>query len=473
MNHTSFKSATIIGSGPNGLAAAVELARAGLKVRVLEAASVIGGGTRTEEATLPGFLHDICSTVHPLGAGSPYFSRLPLHEHGLEWVQPATALAHPFDDGTAAVLDRSIRITSESLGKDSLAYRTFMEPMVRDWEHIAPEILGPIGVPRRPFKLARFGLQALRTAKGLAEGVFDGERARALFGGIAAHAMRPLDAVATASFGLVLAAAGHAAGWPFARGGSRSIGDALASYLTSLGGEIVTDNRVESIDGLLRPGHAVVCDLTTRGLLQVAGDRLPESYRSGLEKFRYGGGVFKIDWALNHPIPWKAEGCERAGTVHLAGPLAEIVRSEAAPEKGEHPERPYVIVTQPSLFDPSRAPEGQHIGWAYCHVPHGSDFDMTERIEDQIERFAPGFRDCIVARKTWSPAEIERHNPNMVGGSIGGGSNGIRQLFLRPTWRRYSTPVEGLYICSSSTPPGGGVHGMCGFHAARRVLDGR
>ncbi len=455
MNRSGFQHATVIGSGPNGLAAAIELARNGCSVRVLEAAETIGGGTRTEEITLPGFLHDICSAVHPLGVSSPFFRSVPLDEHGLEWIYPPTQLAHPFDDGTAILLERSVDETGETLREDAAAYRKLMQPLVDDWEKLAPDILGPLKMPRHPFAYVRFGLRAMRSASGLAKSHFRNERTRGFFAGLAAHSMLPLTQLFTASFGLILGITGHAVGWTI-----------------PLGGEIVVNSPVESINDLLTDDSAVLCDLTPRGLLKVAGNHLPDGYKRKLERFRYGAAAFKIDWALNAPIPWKAKEATRAGTVHLGGTLAEIAASEAAPEKGEHPEKPYVLVVQQSLFDSTRAPEGKHTGWAYCHVPNGSTFDMTERIENQIERFAPGFRDCIIAKNIMPPAALERHNANNVGGNISGGSTDLQQLFMRPTRRTYSTPIKGLYICSSSTPPGGGVHGMCGFYAARAVLKG-
>jgi len=467
-----FNQATVIGSGPNGLAAAIELARSGCSVQVLEAEKTIGGGTRSGELTLPNFVHDICSAVHPLGVASPFFRTLPLASHGLEWIQPPAPLAHPLDDGTAVVLEKSIEETCENLGEDAAAYRKLINPLVNDWENLFADLLGPIRFPKHPLTFARFGLSARRSAQGLAKSHFKGERARAIFAGIAGHSMLSLDQAFSASFAVVLAVAGHAVGWAIPRGGSQKIADALSSYLRSLGGEVVANSRVESIDNLLKPERAVLCDLTPRGLLKAAGHHLPKSYRRKLERYRIGHAVFKIDWALNAPIPWKAKECARAGTVHLGGTLAEIAASEDAPAKGKHAEKPYVLVTQPSLFDSTRAPEGKHTAWGYCHVPNGSTFDMTERIENQIERFAPGFRDCIIAKKVSPPAELERHNANLVGGNISGGSNDIRQLFLRPTLSLYSTPAKGLYICSSSTPPGGGVHGMCGYFAARAALRG-
>ncbi len=473
MSRSGFQHATVIGSGPNGLAAAIELARGGYSVQVLEAENTIGGGTRSGELTLPGFVHDICSAVHPLALASPFFRTLPLTAHGLEWIYPPSQLAHPFDDGTAILLERSIDETGEMLGKDAKAYRKLMKPLARDWEKLAPDLLGPLKIPRHPFAFARFGLSAMRSASGLAKSHFKSERTQGFFAGLAAHSMLPLTQKFTASFGLVLGITGHAVGWAIPRGGSQKIADAMASYLRSLGGEIITNSRVESIDDLLSPDNAVLCDLTPRGLLKVAGNHLPDGYKRKLQRFRYGAAAFKIDWALNSPIPWKAKECARAGTVHLGGTLAEIAASEAAPDKGEHPEKPYVLVVQQSLFDSTRAPEGKHTAWAYCHVPNGSTFDMTERIENQIERFAPGFRDCRIAKKVSPPAALERHNANLVGGNISGGSNDLSQLFLRPTRRTYSTPIKNLYICSSSTPPGGGVHGMCGYHAARQVLKNR
>ena len=470
LSRSHFEQATVIGSGPNGLAAAIELARGGCSVRVLEAEETIGGGTRSAELTLPGFVHDVCSAAHPLAVSSPFFRTLPLAAHGLEWIQPPVQLAHPFDDGTAILLERSVQKTCETLGRDAGAYRKLIQPLVDDWEYLAPELLRPLRLPRYPFKQARFGISALRSAQSLAKSVFASERTQGFFAGIASHSMLSLDQTATASFGLVLAVAGHAVGWVIPRGGSQKIADALSSYLHSLGGEIVTNLRVESIDGLLTDESAVLCDLTPSGLLKVAGHRLPEHYRRKLERYRNGDGAFKIDWALNAPIPWKSADCARAGTVHLGGTFKEVLASEAAPPAGRHAEKPFVLVTQPSLFDASRAPAGKHTAWAYCHVPNGSTFDMTTRIENQVERFAPGFRDCIIAKKVSPPAELQRHNANLVGGNISGGSSDIRQLFLRPTSRLYSTPTKGLFICSSSTPPGGGVHGMCGYFAARRVL---
>lgn len=462
--------AVVIGSGPNGLAAAITLLRAGRSVLVVEANETPGGGARSAELTLPGFVHDVCSAVHPLAANSPFFRTLPLEQHSLEWIHPPAPLAHPLDDGTAVILERSIEATSETLGADEDAYRKLMSPLVRDWPRLEPALLAPLKLPRHPLTLARFGWRALRSAKGLAGSLFKDERARALFAGLAAHSMLPLENTATAAFGLVLGITGHAVGWPAPRGGSQKITDALVAYFKSLGGEVVVGRRVESVDEFPQ-ARVVLCDLTPRGLLRVAGHRLPASYRRRLGRYRYGPGAFKLDWALDGPVPWRAKECLRAGTVHLGGTLDEIAASERAAWKGEHAEKPFVLLAQPSLFDPTRAPEGKHTVWAYCHVPNGSDVDMTERIEKQIERFAPGFRDRVLARSVMPPSELERRNANLVGGDINGGAQDIRQLFVRPTLRLYSTPDKRLYICSSSTPPGGGVHGMCGYHAARAALD--
>ena len=464
--------AIIVGSGPNGLAAAITLARAGYAVLVREAKDTIGGGARSAALTLPGFVHDVCSAIHPLGAGSPFFRTLPLAEHGLAWIQPPAALAHPFDDGTAAVLERDVTATSETLGPDATAYGQLMAPLVTAWEtKLSEAVLGPLQWPRHPLVLLRFGLRALRSARGLAERHFTGEPARAFFGGLAAHAIMPLERSLTAAFGLVLGILGHTVGWPLPRGGAQQITNALASYLRTLGGEIVTDAPVHALEDL-PPARVVLCDVTPRQLLRLAGHHLPLSYRHQLARYRYGPGVFKIDWALDGPIPWTAAACARAGTLHLGGTLAEIATSERAAWYGRQAERPFVLVAQQSLFDATRAPAGKHTAWAYCHVPHASTQDMTERIERQIERFAPGFRDRILARSVLPPARLEHYNPNYIGGDINGGVQDLWQLFTRPALRRipYTTPLPGVYICSSSTPPGGGVHGLCGYFAARAAL---
>jgi phytoene dehydrogenase-like protein len=461
----------VVGAGPNGLAAAIVLARAGLSVRVIEAASTVGGGARSAELTLPGFVHDVCSAIHPLGVASPFFRTLPLERHGVEWVEPPAALAHPFDDGSAAMLERSPEATVSGLGEDETRWRRLFGPLARDAGSLLEDVLAPLHVPRHPLLLARFGARAALPATTAARLSFRGARARALFGGLAAHSMLPLGRPPSAAFGLVLGLLGHAVGWPFPRGGSQRLSDALASYLRALGGEIATGRRVESL-AELGDAQVVLLDVTPRGLLALAGDRLPERYRRRLERYRYGPGVFKLDWALDGPIPWRAEECRRAATVHVGPTLEELAASEAAPGRGEVTERPYVLLAQQSLFDPTRAPAGRHTAWAYCHVPNGSTIDMTERIERQVERFAPGFHERILARSALGPADLERHNPNNVGGDINGGAATLSQLFTRPVARvsPYTTPLPNVFLCSASTPPGGGVHGMCGYHAARAAL---
>lgn len=461
--------AVIIGSGPNGLAAAIVLAEAGRSVIVYEAEPTYGGGARSAELTLPGFIHDLCSAVHPLALCSPFFRRRPLDEHGLKWIQPPIPLAHPLDDGSAVVLDRSLEKTRARLGGDAEAYNRLLGPVTRGWEKLLPDLLGPPRFPSHPLALASFGFRALASARKTAEKFFQQAPARALFAGLAAHSMLPLERLLTAAFGLVLGAAGHAVGWPIPEGGSQKIADALAGYLRSLGGEIVTGTPIVSLNALPE-ARVILCDVTPRQLVKIAGKKLPARFRRTLERYRYGMGVFKIDWALSGPIPWTHGDCRRAGTVHLGGTLEEIAWSERAAWEGKISERPFVLLAQPSLFDPTRAPPGKHTAWAYCHVPHGSAEDMTERIENQIERFAPGFRALVLSRRTHAPADLERHNANLVGGDINGGAATLGQCFLRPTARLYSTPAKGLYLCSASTPPGGGVHGMCGYFAAERVL---
>jgi phytoene dehydrogenase-like protein len=463
--------AIIVGSGPNGLAAGIPLARQGWRVLLLEAKATIGGGMRTAELTLPGFRHDICSAIHPLGMGSPFFQNLPLADYGLEWIQPDIPVAHPFDDGTAVALHQSLEETAEQLGQDGTIYRRLFAPLAADWDKIAREFLGPLRLPRHPLAMARFGLRALWPATTLARSLFRTEQARALFAGLAAHSIMPLEWPLTAAFGLMLGTLGHRVGWPLPRGGSQSIADALAAFFTDLGGEIVTNHEVKSLDEL-PSSRAVLLDVTPRQLLAIAGDRFPPGYRRQLEKYRYGPGVFKVDWALSEPIPWRAGACRRAGTVHLGAMLEEIALSERLVWQGEVAERPYTLVTQQSLFDPTRAPDGRHTGWAYCHVPNGSAIDMTAAIEAQIERFAPGFRDCILARHTMTTHDFQQYNPNYIGGDINGGVQNWRQLFTRPVPRLnpYITPLKNVFICSSATPPGGGVHGMCGYHAAQAVF---
>jgi phytoene dehydrogenase-like protein len=465
--------AIVVGSGPNGLAAAIVLARAGRSVLVLEGRETIGGGLRTEELTEPGFLHDTCSAIHPLGIASPFLRSVPLTDHGVEWIQPAAPLAHPLDDGTAVVLERSLAATGDGLGSDADAWQRLMGPLVAASDAIVADTLSVPRPPRHPVHMARFGRSAIRSATGLARARFAGERARALFAGNAAHAMLPLDAAATASFGLILAMLGHSVGWPLPRGGSQAIADALASYLRSLGGELETGRVVSSLDEL-RGSPLVLLDVTPHQFLALAGDAAPARYRRALEKYRYGPGVVKVDYALSGPVPWRAAACARAATIHVGGTLDEIAAAEADVAAGRLPARPYVLVAQQSLFDASRAPAGKHTLWAYTHVPNGStETDVAvAAIEAQLERFAPGFRDLVLARSVLGPAALEARNPNYVGGDINGGSADLRQLFARPVARPTPsrTPIDGVYLCSSSTPPGGGVHGMCGYHAARAAL---
>lgn len=463
--------AVVVGSGPNGLAAAIALARKGLTVLVAEGSDTLGGGCRSAELTLPGFVHDVCSAVYPMGASSPFLRELPLEQHGLRWVHPEVLLAHPLDDGTAGVLRNTVADTAAGLGDDADAYRDLMGPLVRAADDLLGDLLGPFRLPRHPFAALRFGRAALRSGKGFAEAYFRTEKARALWAGSAAHAVIPLDQRPGAAIALMLTIAGHARGWPVVAGGSQKLADALLSYFRSLGGEVETGRWVTSVDDL-PPAKAVLLDVTPRQLVAMAGHRLPESYQRRLGKFRYGPGVFKVDWALSGPVPWTNPECRRAGTVHLGGTLDEVAASERAAFDGRHVERPFVLYVQPGVCDPSRAPAGQHTGWGYCHVPHGSTEDMTERVEAQVERFAPGFRSLILARHVRGPAAWEAYNPNYVGGDIGGGVVDLGQLFTRPVarWDPYSTPDPQLFLCSSSTPPGGGVHGMCGYWAARSVM---
>jgi phytoene dehydrogenase-like protein len=468
--------AIVVGSGPNGLAAALTLARAGRSVRVVEAAATIGGGLRTEALTLPGFRHDVCSTIVPLTAASPFFRSLDLERLGVELVHPDAPLAHALDGGRAAVLDRSFTATAAGLDADRRtddggAWRRLFGPLTRDADKLSRELLGPvIHLPRHPLALARFGLPALWPAERLARRRFRGEPARALFAGIAAHSMVALDRPLSASFGLVLGLYAHAVGWPMIRGGSAILGEAMATEIRRLGGEIVTDQPVRDL-AALPASRVVILDTTPRAAVEIAGDRLPERTRRRYEAFRYGPGVFKLDWALDGPVPWAADGLRRAATVHLGGTLDEVTRSEAEVAAGRHPDRPFVLFVQYEPWDVARAPEGRTTAWGYCHVPAGSDVDMTERIEAQVERFAPGFRDRIVARSTFGPADLETRNANHIGGDINAGIADVRQLVFRPMPALdpyHAGP--GLYLCSASTPPGGGVHGMGGYHAARSAL---
>jgi phytoene dehydrogenase-like protein len=449
----------------------VVLAEAGKSVLVLEAKPTIGGGCRTEEVTLPGFRHDICAAIHPMGIVSPLLRRLPLERFGLKWIQAPAPLAHPFDDGTAAVLHRSLTATAATLGPDGEAWAALMRPFLTNADAFFADILKPVRIPRRPWQMLRFGAIGLRSCAAVVRSRFNGPKARALFGGCAAHSFLALDAPASASFGLVLALVGHATDWPCAEGGSGRIVESLAAYLKSMGGQIEVGREVRSIADLPQ-SKAVLFDLAPRALERIAGDAFSASFRRQLRRFRQGPGVFKIDWALRGPIPWTAPECLRAATVHVVGPFEELFASEKAAASGRIAERPFVLVAQQSMFDPTRAPAGHHTGWAYCHVPNGATTDMTDRIERQIERFAPGFRDLILARRTMAPADVEAHNANMIGGDIGGGANHLSQFFFRPTlrWNPYTTPDPRLFLCSSSTPPGGGVHGMCGYWAAMSAL---
>lgn len=461
--------AVVVGSGPNGLAAAITVAQQGGKVLLIEGKDTLGGGMRSAEVTLPGFIHDICSAIHPLTAASPFFKTLPLADYGLEWVDQPAQVAHVLDGGEAVLALRSVEATAATLGRDATSYRRLFRTLTDRYADLFEDTLAPLPIPpRHPFLLASFGLSALLPAAVLAKLRFRGERARALFAGLACHAIMPLDLPATAAFGLMLGITAHAVGWVFPRGGAQRIADALAAHLRSLGGEIVTGQMVRSLDEL-PPARATFLDITPRQLLQVAGDRLPPRYRRQMEGYRYGSGVFKMDFALSAPIPWANPDVAQTATVHLGGTLDELAAGERAIWQGEHPERPFVLLAQHSLFDPTRAPDGKHTVWAYCHVPNGSTVDMSERIIGQIERFAPGFRDVILAQASVNTADMERYNPNYVGGDINGGVQDLRQLFTRPTLRLnpYSTPLKGVYLCSSATPPGGGVHGMAGYFAVR------
>jgi phytoene dehydrogenase-like protein len=463
--------AVVVGAGPNGLAAAIVLARAGLSTLILEGHDTIGGGARSVELTLPGFIHDICSAIHPMAAVSPFMRTLPLAEHGLEWRYSPAAIAHPLDDGTAAVLDESLDVTAQKLGADGDAWRRLMKPLASHADDLFDDILRPIRlIPRHPFVMARFGKDALRSSAAIAKR-FHTDHGRALLGGCAAHAFVPLDWAGSASFGIVLAVAGHATGWPCARGGSVAIVNAMASYFRSLGGEIRTSHRVTSLRDV-PPSRAVIFDVTPRQLAAIAESDLPSSYLGKLRRFKYGPGVFKVDFALDGPIPWRAEECKRSATVHVGGTFEQIAEHEAAIWRGVTTKKPFVLVAQQSMFDDTRAPAGKHTGWAYCHVPNGSTEDMTDAIESQIERFAPGFRDRILAKHTINAAQYEAHNPNMIGGDIGGGANNLVQFVMRPfpSLDPYATPNPRLFIGSSSTPPGGGVHGMCGYWAAQSAL---
>ncbi len=462
--------AIVVGSGPNGLAAAITLQQKGLSVLLIEGKESIGGGLRTMELTLPGFKHDVCSAIHPMATGSPFFASVPLHDFGLKFVEPIVAAAHPFDDGTAAVLKRSLDETVDSLGQDGKIYRGLIQPVVKSWPKMNKDVLGPLSIPSHPLLMAQFGLQALRSAESIAR-KFKTEKAKGLWAGMAAHSIQPLSNISSAAIGFVLLATGHLYNWPIPAGGSQSIADALAAYFLSLGGKIETGLYISSLEQL-PSSKAVLLDVTPRQLLQIAGHSFSSIYKWQLNRYRYGMGVFKIDWALDAPVPFVAEECRQAGTVHLGGTFREIAVGEKEASMGRDVEKPYVLFAQQSLFDNTRAPEGKHTAWAYCHVPNGSVKDMTQAIENQVERYAPGFKERILARHTFNSEQLEEYNPNYIGGDINGGIIDIGQLFTRPALRfsPYRTSAKGIYICSSSTPPGGGVHGMCGYHAAVRAL---
>lgn len=461
--------ACVIGSGPNGLSAAIVLAQAGLQVDVFEAESIPGGAVRTMELTLPGFMHDFGSAVYPLGAGSPFFSSLPLNNYGLEWIHSPAPLAHPLDDGTAVTLERDLGAAKAALGVDGGAWEKLVRPFVERWHDFAPEVLRPLSpVSRHPFLMARFALAGFPPATTIVRR-FRSDRTRALFAGVAAHSFLALDEPLSGAFGMLMAIPAHVVGWPIPRGGAQWLTNALLSYLATLGSSVKTSSRIENI-AELHDYELILCDVTPRQILKLAANRFSEPYKRQLQKHRYGPGVFKVDYALNAPIPWKAADCRRAITVHLGGSFEEIAASERAMRDGKHAERPFVLLVQPSLFDPLRAPAGKHTAWAYCHVPNGSNVDMLSNLEDQVERFAPGFRDCVLARRVCAPSDLQAMDANLIGGDVQGGLLDIGHFLFRPTWRHYATSDKSIYICSASTPPGGGVHGMCGFHAANLAL---
>lgn len=466
--------ATIIGAGPNGLSAAITLQQAGVETTLLEAGATVGGAARTAEITLPGFHHDLGSSVYPLGVASPFFNSLPLARYGHRWIEPPAPLAHPLDDGTAVMLEHDLAATCAGFGNanDAIAYRSLIKPLADDWQNLCREILGPvIHLPRSPLLLARFGIYAMLPAATLTRSAFKSQRARALFAGNAAHSVLPLTSAFSAAVGLVLSAAAHATGWPIAEGGAQSISDALARHFESLGGTIRLNRPVADLNGA-EPADAILCDISPQQLRAIAGERMPAAFDRRLAKYKYGPGTYKVDWALSEPIPWKARDCARAATVHLGGSLEELVASEAAPWSGrdDFAAKPFVLLVQPSLFDTSRAPRGGHTAWGYCHVRNGSSVDAVEAIEAQVERFAPGFRECVLARSVTTPAKFEAWDANLIGGDLSGGAMTARQLIFRPTSSNYETGIKNVFLCSASTPPGGGVHGMCGHLAAKRAL---
>ncbi|EAZ80395.1 phytoene desaturase family protein [Algoriphagus machipongonensis] len=465
--------AIIVGSGPNGLAAGIALAQKGKKIKIIEASDTVGGGARTKFLTLPGYKHDVCSAIHPMAMASPFFTTLPLEKYGLKWITPRFPVAHPLDNEPAVIMDLDIHKTASELGIDSAAYLKLFSPIIKDFNDLLPDLLGPFNpIPKSPIKVAKFGLNAIRSASSLVNSKFKGDRSRALFAGLAAHSIQPLDNTATSAIALVLGAAGHAVGWPLPEGGSQSLSNALAEHFTYLGGEIETGKMITSVDQLSE-AKAVLFDITPKQILSIAENQIPKSYAKKLKSYRYGPGVFKLDLALDGPIPWKDENCSKAATVHIGGTFEEIAEAESQVFEGKHPEKPFVLLTQQSFFDQSRAPEGKHTVWCYCHVPNGSTRDMTQQIEDQIERFAPGFKDLILSRNKMNAADMQTYNPNYIGGDINGGIQDLRQLYTRPVnlFDPYRIPNTSYFICSSSSPPGGGVHGMCGYHAAQAVLN--
>ena len=463
--------AAVIGSGPNGLAAAITLAQAGLDVEVREANELPGGSARSGELTLPGFIHDYCSAIHPMALASPCFAKLRLDRHGLEWIHPSAPLAHPLDDGTAVIIERDLTATAANLGVDGPAYRQFIQPLVENWEALMSDALRPIfHVPKHPLLLGRFGLRAFQPASLLAKTVFKTARARAVFAGMAAHSLLKLEAPLSGAFGIIFATTAHAVGWPMPRGGAQSLTNALLQILTQLGGRVITGTRVNTLGELDSP-QLTLCDISPKQFLGIAARQLAgRPFADLMRQYKYGPGAFKMDWALSQPIPWLAKDCLRAGTVHVGGALEEIAASERAANEGRPPTKPFILLAQPSLFDNTRAPNGQHTAWAYCHVPNGWTGSAQQQIEDQIERFAPGFRDCILARSITTPLDLERRNENLVGGDVNCGIANLNQFIFRPTWRSYGTPLKGVYLCSAATPPGGGVHGMCGYNAAQAAL---
>ncbi len=463
--------AFVIGSGPNGLAAAIALAQQGLKVKIFESKDSVGGGTRTLELREPGFKHDICSAVHPTAVSSPFFNTLPLSDYGLEWIHPDFPVAHPLEDGEAVIAEKSFENTLERLGADSKNYRKLFKEFVDSWQYLSKDLFGTLRIPNHPLAMMRFGWYGMFSSNLLSSSFFKLDRTKAYFAGLAAHSILPLENAFTASFGLVLGTTVHSVGWPIAKNGSHSITKALAGFFEFLGGEIELNTHIESLEEF-PANKPILFDLTPQQITTIADSKIPDSLKERLLRYNYGPGAFKVDFALSEPVPWLNEECKKAGTLHLGGSMEELAYSEKDVWKGIHSEKPYVLVSQPSVFDESRAPKGKHVLWSYCHVPNGSTEDMEERIINQIERYAPGFRDIIISTSTMTAMDFEKYNPNYIGGDINGGAQNLKQLFGRPLikWDPYKLPVDHLYICSSSTPPGGGVHGMSGFNAARSVL---